>query len=299
MVCFVILHYMAIEETIACINSIDDNINGNKKIIVVDNASPNASGKKLEKIYSESETVDVLLSKCNLGFAKGNNLGYKYAVDKYNPDFIVVMNNDMEIKQCDFIQKIVESYKKYNYYILGPDIYSTKKKYHQNPQTRRLLSRKELGKKYRKFWIKSKLPVIIKIKWKLNNLMGRNKGAEDRSKTVKFIEAVVENPMLHGSCYIFSPLFINKHPIECFYPGTFMYMEAEILYYLALKNNEKMVYDPDLKIDHHEDISTDAQYKNYQKSIFSVKCLMQSTKAFMDLIDNDLNIVSQEEKINE
>ena len=37
MVCFVILHYMALEETIQCVESILNNIEGGKKVIVADN----------------------------------------------------------------------------------------------------------------------------------------------------------------------------------------------------------------------------------------------------------------------
>ena len=36
MVCFVILHYMALDETTACVESIRGNVEGEKKIIVVD-----------------------------------------------------------------------------------------------------------------------------------------------------------------------------------------------------------------------------------------------------------------------
>ncbi|MDE5947154.1 MAG: glycosyltransferase [Oscillospiraceae bacterium] len=285
---------MAIEETIACVKSIDNNINGNKKIIVVDNASPNASGKELKKIYSESETVEVLLSKENLGFAKGNNIGYKYAVDKYHPDFIVVMNNDMEIKQKDFISCIEKSYEKHHFAIMGPDVYSTKMEYHQNPQTRKLMNLEELKKSYNKLKMKEKLLFVVHLKWYIKHFLKLDIKDEAKEKERKmsrpFINEIKENIMLHGSCYVFSDEYMKLHKRECFYSGTFMYMEAEILYYLAKKNNEKIVYDPSMKVFHHEDISTNATFKRYQKSVFSVKCLKQSTKAFIDLIENGGNI---------
>ena len=70
-----------------------------------------------------------------------------------------------------------------------------------------------------------------------------------------------------------------------------MYMEAEILYYQARRDGEKMIYDPGLKVDHHEDVATDATFKKQsQKSIFTVKCMLQSTKAFLDLMDRDGNV---------
>ena len=49
-----------------------------------------------------------------------------------------------------------------------------------------------------------------------------------------------------------------------------------------------MIYDPRLKVDHHEDVATDATFKKQsQKSVFTVKCMLQSAKAFLDLMDRD------------
>ena len=115
MVAFIILHYMALEETIACVESILNNVLGEKKIVVVDNASPNGSIVGLREKYEKHPDVDVLETGDNLGFAKGNNFGYKFAVEKYSPSFIVVMNNDMEITQKEFISGIYRSYEEYQY----------------------------------------------------------------------------------------------------------------------------------------------------------------------------------------
>lgn len=69
-----------------------------------------------------------------------------------------------------------------------------------------------------------------------------------------------------------------------------MYLEAEILYYQSLRDKEKMVYCPDVHVDHHEDVSTDAEYqKQYKKSIFSIRCLLQSTDAFIHLLEEDMS----------
>ena len=127
---------MAVDETKNCVDSILTNVNGDKKIIIIDNASPNNSFSILSELFANDNTVDVITTDNNLGFACGNNFGYRYALDKYQPDFIVVMNNDMEILDADFQNGFIKAYNKYRYDILGPDIYPTKKKYHQNPQTR-------------------------------------------------------------------------------------------------------------------------------------------------------------------
>ena len=144
MVCFVILHYMALEETVVCVESILNNVEGEKRVIIVDNASPNGSVKDLRDRYGGNPLVDVLETGANLGFARGNNYGYRYAVKNYAPAFAVVMNNDMEIRQHDFIGRMEQSYEEHRFAIMGPDIYSTKKKYHQNPQTLKIMTRKDL-----------------------------------------------------------------------------------------------------------------------------------------------------------
>ena len=288
MVCFVILHYMALDETVQCVESILNNIEGEKKVIVVDNCSPNGTLADLRARYETVPDVDVIGTDSNLGFARGNNFGYQYAVSSYDPDFAVVMNNDMEITQRDFIAQMVKSYSEYGFAVMGPDIYSTKKKYHQNPQTRKMPTRKDLESSCRKLEIKNALRFMIPLKWQIMELMHRQPAPEKRAEN--YVDHVVEDPLLHGSCYIFSRDFMKKHPEECFFPGTFMYLEAEILCYQCRRDGEKMIYDPRLRVDHHEDVATDLEYhKQSKKSIFTIKCMLQSTRAFLALMDSDGN----------
>ena len=63
---FVVLHYIAIEDTIECINSIINHIDtDNYEIVVVDNASPNNTGNDLLKKYKNHEKVSVILNNKN------------------------------------------------------------------------------------------------------------------------------------------------------------------------------------------------------------------------------------------
>ena len=53
-VCFVILHFLTIEDTLKCINSICENIRyKNYHIVVVDNGSPNGTGLELKARLEE------------------------------------------------------------------------------------------------------------------------------------------------------------------------------------------------------------------------------------------------------
>lgn len=289
MVCFVILHYIAYEETVSCIESIINNVRGEKHIVVVDNASPNNSGECLRKLYKDNPNITVLISNLNLGFAKGNNIGYKYAVENFKPDFIVVMNNDMVIEQEDFIEEIIKSYNQYQYAIMGPDIYSTKKNNHQNPQTRKVLSLNELKGKYQKLCLKYYFRWLLYIKWRLYKVI-HQKQIEYKNNKVEdnYVDHVVENPLLHGSCYVFSELFISVNKNSCFFDETFMYMEAEILHYIASRDRLKEIYYPNAKVIHHEDVSTNQEYsRQYEKSIFTIRCLKDSCRAFINLMESD------------
>ena len=75
MIAVVILHYQASEETMNCIKTIKERVKTEKRIVLVDNCSPNNSGVTLEKFYSLDEEVAVIRLSKNVGFAKGNNIG--------------------------------------------------------------------------------------------------------------------------------------------------------------------------------------------------------------------------------
>lgn len=69
-VTFVVLHYLALTDTIECIESILSN-NGciDCNIAIVDNASPDGNRRELLKRYNGHQRVKALLSEQNLGFS--------------------------------------------------------------------------------------------------------------------------------------------------------------------------------------------------------------------------------------
>ena len=120
-IAFVILHYYTIEDTERCVNSIL-NVFDKVNIILVDNASPNGTGSELKKMYDNNEQIHVIINKENLGFAKGNNVGFKYAKKELNSDFIILCNNDTYITDKNFYDKILKEYKESHFAVLGPKI---------------------------------------------------------------------------------------------------------------------------------------------------------------------------------
>lgn len=257
-VVFVILHYMNKKDTVECIESIRSNVKYiNKKIVIVDNASPNNSGAEIQKDYKGIKDVYVLLNSENVGFAKGNNIGYFFAKTNLKADFIVCLNNDTVIKQVDFCEKLIQLYNELKFDLIGPDIV-TKDQYHQNPLNKHILSFKDLR--------------ILKLKKFLRKILNEvgldiyiEKSISNNSKIYRAIkvEEDILNCGLHGSCVIFSKSFIDKSD-SAFCGETFMYFEEDILFLQAHYLHYHVCYSGKLQVHHKEFGATQTIYKNYR-----------------------------------
>lgn len=278
---FVVLHYQAIDETINCINAIKENIVSEKSIIIVDNNSPNHSGQKLQSIYADDIEVKVYISEENLGFARGNNLGYSYA-KKDNPDYIIVMNSDVIILKQDLEKELNNAREKYDFDVLGPDIFSTRTQNHQNPQRKDNYSLKELIKQKRKLKFKNIFKVLVRVKC----LFFQGNAKQLPQKNSEY-QNEMENCVLHGSMCIFSQKFFGVHE-NCFWNETFMYYESYILHYLGQREGLKFLYWPYIKAIHHEDKSTDATYtKVVDKVLFVNRYLLDSCNKFIRVMKDE------------
>lgn len=286
MVCFIILHYVAKEETVSCVNSIQ-RLKGEKKIIIVDNASPNDSGKDLERAYKNVNNVDIILLAKNVGFANGNNAGYIYAKEKYAPDYIVIMNNDIQIKQIDFISKIKHIFISEQYAVLGPDVYATSLDIHQSPKRLEhytLIEIKKLLDIYEKK-IKKKNITRLKCFLKKSKILKRFVYNQRIKNNYVDHKKLYYNVPLHGSCFIFSEIFIKQRN-KAFFEGTFMYYESEILDYECQKEGLKTMYTPEIQVLHNHNVSTKATFKsNIKRTEFMNECIRDSLDSFLRLLE--------------
>lgn len=125
-------------------------LEGDKKIVIVDNASPNGTGQELLDEYTEDSEIKVILNPENSGFAKGNNMGVRWVQENVPADFVVVLNNDVEILQKDFCPKVEAIYRRHSFDVLGPDIISVFSGIHQNPKSLHGYSLESVRKKREK-----------------------------------------------------------------------------------------------------------------------------------------------------
>lgn len=78
--------------------------------------------KKIPNI-SKNQNLVLILNKKNYGFAKGNNIGIKFALEILNPKYILLLNNDTVVDPSFLIElvKVAETSEKIG--ITGPKMY--------------------------------------------------------------------------------------------------------------------------------------------------------------------------------
>lgn len=268
---YVILHYQSIEITKKCVDKLlmfsKDN-----PIIIVDNCSPNGSGKQLEKMYSKCINITVIINEENQGFAKGNNLGYQYIKRKYSLNYVVVMNNDIMIEDNDFAVIIEQFMEKNEVDVCGPDMVTLKGN-HQNPLQLKPYTSKYLQRRVRADKIKVLL-LRTRLFWKLYENYKKTNKIPIRTK-----QPTVFDCILHGSCIIYGPEYIKREQ-NAFLPITYMYNEEAILYDYLVHKGYKTGYCSDVTILHMEGVSTSERIENKKKKVmFRFKNNIKSIEA--------------------
>lgn len=305
---FVILHYndKAISDTFECIESIQTSfINRDDfRIIVVENGSGDDSATLLKNKYENDLLTEVVTSNENLGFARGNNLGCKRAIERYQPQFLIVINNDTLIKQQSFLDKLYSRYNKQAFHVLGPFIYD-RNLLPQNPklnlrttleevensilESNRTLNLLDSKVYFVKVRMRQKFKKIIQVNSRLEKYVRKllNKEITEQEPIMKELT----NVGLHGSALIFTRDYYERYP-EVFYPKTFMFVEEDILLYRILKDNLKSVYYPQMEIYHKEDCSTDVTLtSSYEQNKFKTQHIVNSLEIYKEFMLN-------KEKIN-
>lgn len=280
-IAFLILHYKNIKETVECIESILKNVKyKNYNIVIVDNGSNNNTGESLKERYKNYEIIKVIINKENLGFAKGNNIGFCYIKNELHSDFIVMINSDIIIKQEDFCEKLIKKYNENQFHIAGPDIILSNG-IHTNPVNVTCKNLEDLKKMIR---LKKRQIFLCRHKMEFLNIMiSKIKNKLYRVGTVdkKYFQ-------LHGAAIIFSPLYINMY--NGLYDGTFLYFEETILRYICDRDDLKMSYLKDLQVIHKESKTTKSLFSNISKRhMFYYVNSLNSCISLLNLINQEKN----------
>lgn len=142
----IILNYNGYEDTIKCIQSVKKSTYQKLRIIVIDNGSKDFSENRIKEVFPD---IYIIQTGKNAGFAGGNNIGIRYALQE-GADYICLLNNDVLVAE-DMISILVKVLKENERRIVGPAtmiwreeiIHSTGLKINFSKGTARLINLKE------------------------------------------------------------------------------------------------------------------------------------------------------------
>lgn len=237
----VILHYESISDTERCISSIQKNImDRDTFIIVVDNGSKK---NKFNKRKYKDKNIYSISSKENLGFARGNNLGFEFAKEQLKCEIIILSNSDITFEDANFLTNLKTHYINEKFDVAGPKIISVIDGKNQNPVTKIYNSIYDVKRMRIKFYVLYFLSFL-----NLDNILFK----QDEHKKQQKVD--LNDFQLHGSCLIFANNYVKKYPGLC--DKTFMYGEESILKYWVDTQNLVMKYFSDISVYHKEAAST-------------------------------------------
>jgi len=104
-VSIVMLNLNGLKDTIECLESLKKISYPNYEIVLVDNGSKCNDAEILEERYRGY--VKLIRSKDNLGFAEGNNVGFRQVLAEGQSEYILVLNNDTYVEP-DFLDELMK-----------------------------------------------------------------------------------------------------------------------------------------------------------------------------------------------
>ncbi len=101
---FIILSWNGKTLLETCLRSVFRQTYPRYSVVVVDNGSTDGSA---DFVRNNFPAADLLVLPENCGYPKGNNAGIKYALTEYPFDYVLLLNNDMEIRDSNWLAVMV------------------------------------------------------------------------------------------------------------------------------------------------------------------------------------------------
>lgn len=118
-VAIIILNWNRFRDTAECLESVFKIRYSNYSVVVVDNGSEDDSAAEIEKSF---DRVVLIRNKENLGYAEGNNVGIRHALEN-GADYIWLLNNDTVVDRGALVAMVDLAEKDRGIGILGSKIY--------------------------------------------------------------------------------------------------------------------------------------------------------------------------------
>lgn len=218
-----IIDFNGKENTIECLNAIDSMKieNFRLNVIVIDNASEIEFS--LNKTF-RNFSLKLIRNKENLGFAGGNNVGIRYALE-HGADYVLVLNNDTLVDK-NLIEELLKVTDYKNIGILAPKIYFAPGfEFHKNRY-----SKKDLGMV---FWYAGG-----EMDWQ--NVIGHHRGVDEVDHGQ--YDDILETQFASGCCMFIKKAVFDK--VGLFDNKYFLYYEDADFSERVKKADFKIAYVP-------------------------------------------------------
>lgn len=245
----ILVNFNGAKDTIECIKSLNNISYENFKIVVVDNKSFDEDKLKLKETGEDFHFIE---SDKNLGFAGGNNLGIKYAIDN-KADFVLLLNNDTMVRD-NFLNELMK-YTEKNVGIVGPKI----------------LYYPEVSK----IWFAGGRINWFKFIGEHYGEKQEDNGQFDKLKQVDFIT---------GCCMLINCNVFEK--VGLLPEGYFMYFEDVDFCVRVKELGYKLIYNPHSEIYHKVSISTGGE-----ESPFIIQYANENRLKFMKKYKNKVSFL--------
>ncbi len=243
----VILNYKSYDLTLKMVESLQKDLDyDNYSVMVIDNDSPNESAKEL---YEASRKLGFAFVKSdkNGGYAAGNNIGVRYAIDK-GYKYTWIINNDLVLTDREVLSKLVTiAEEKENIACVGPKIIDIEGKVVAPYVNRPTIWNQTLG-------------VFAEKKKRMNH---------------RFRSGIVYR--VYGCCMLVQNDAMRE--VNCMDERTFLYCEEDILAERFLTVGKRCFYCAEAEIIHLESMTVNREHGRKTKS--KVNLVMESMDLYL------------------
>lgn len=283
----VTINYLNWEDTLELIDTIEKQTFQKYHLVIIDNNSKNDSVQKISNSIKNKNNISFICSDENLGFAKGNNLGISYLLNR-DIKKIMLLNNDTLLKDHCYLEKINSIKYKENVGAIGTKIIGSDG-LNQNPILKEVnlksfkKERKMVGKE-----LNLQDNSILFFLFRIERFINRK---------LTLIKKKPSSFFLHGAAILLTENYFNY--FNGLFPKTFLYFEEDILALLFQKFNLEFLYDDSLEIFHKEDQSSNIAWSGDSKP--KLEFLKNSIDYAIEIQGENreeiLRIVNESEKI--
>ena len=223
----VVLNWNRAKDTLECMASLEklDKRNYKLSVNLVDNGSTANSVEIFKRYKTHNFKIQLIINKENLGYAAGNNIGMRKAIND-GSDFVMVLNNDTFVHP-QLISGLLKTFNEYpNAGIVSPKIYFAKGfEFHKDRY-----SKNELGKV---IWFAGG-----DIDW--NNVYGTNHGVDEIDHGQ--FDKIREVDFVTGACLMARSKTLEE--VGMFDERYFSYFEDTDLSQRMKNRGLKVLYSP-------------------------------------------------------